>query len=266
MFELQVLLRGRVVGNSSFDQDSVRIGRTPDNDVFIDNPVFSRSHAVIQRKGIIHVIQDLKTQNGTFLNGARITVANLNDGDRITVGKFTLVFSCAEAVPMAVGGVGELLGGSTLKLDPRERASDLERHSQSRGRLVLATGEEYPLHRDVFLAGSDRICDLLVGSWRTPKLALLARGYGGFSIVNVAGRDLLLNGKPVEWQAWLRDGDRLDLAGVDASFVIEKESVKPRHAPTPAKGLSGSLSLAIKRSEQRSKILGLLDRWFDRNS
>ncbi len=268
MFELQVLLRGRVVGNSRFDQDTVRIGRSSDNDVFIDNPVFSRTHAVIQRKGIVHILQDMKTSNGTFLNGARVTLANLNDGDRITIGKFTLVFSCPDAVKVAGADPGgpSFEGGATMKLDPRARASDLERHSQSRARLVLSTGEEYPLQRDVFLAGSDRICDLLVGNWRTPKLAMVARGYGGFSIVNVAGRDLLLNGKPVEYQAWLKDGDILDLAGVEAHFIVEKESDKPRHAPTPTKGLGESLSLAIKRSEQRSKILGLLDRWFDRNT
>lgn len=268
MFELQVLLRGRVVGTSRFDQDSVRIGRTPDNDVFIDNPVFSRSHAVILRKGIVHVLQDLKTSNGTFVNGQRVTVANLNDGDRITVGKFTLVFSCADAVPVPVDGGGEkgLEGGATLKLDPKGRAGDLERHAQSRARLVLETGEEYPLHRDVFLAGSERICDLLVGGWRERRLALFARGYGGFSVVNVAGHSVALNGKPVEWQAWLRDGDVLDLAGTQATFVLEKDGgAKPRHAPTPTSKFGESLSLAIKRSEQRSKITGLLDRWFERN-
>ncbi|MEZ0227536.1 MAG: FHA domain-containing protein, partial [Planctomycetota bacterium] len=193
MFELQVLLRGRVIGNSRFDQDRVRIGRSSDNDVFIDNPVFSRSHAVIQRKGIVHLLQDMNSANGTFLNGSRVTVANLNDGDRITIGKFTLVFSCAHTAPVAgVGDGAALEGGATMKLDPRARANDLERHAQSRARLVLATGEEYPLQRDVFLAGSDRICDLLVGGFWTSRLAMVARGYGGFSLVNVAGRDVLL--------------------------------------------------------------------------
>jgi hypothetical protein len=267
MFELQVLLRGRVIGNSCFDQDRVRIGRSSDNDVFIDNPVFSRSHAVIQRKGIVHLLQDLNSANGTFLNGSRVSLANLNDGDRITIGKFTLVFSCPDAVPIAGAGGGATLdGGATMKLDPRARAEDLERHAQSRARLVLATGEEYPLQRDVFLAGSERICDLRVGGWRTPRLAMVARGYGGFSLVNIAGRDVLLNGKPVEYQAWLRDGDALHLAGVEATFIVEKDADRPRHAPTPIKGLGEALALAIKRSEQRSKILGLLDRWFERNT
>src|SRR5579864_5547305 len=116
------MLRGRLIATCRFDQETVRIGRTPDNEVHIDNPVFSRSHAAIQRRGIIHVLQDLKTPNGTFLNGQRVTVANLNDGDRISVGKFTLVFACPDAVARApLGGAGG--GEATIALDPRARAA-----------------------------------------------------------------------------------------------------------------------------------------------
>src|SRR3954470_19611037 len=106
MFELSVMLRGRVVARSQFDQDVVKIGRTPDNDVFVDNPVFSRAHAVIRRAGPIHAIEDLRTPNGTFVNGKRVTLCNLSDGDRISIGKFTLVFHCRDALALALVAAG----------------------------------------------------------------------------------------------------------------------------------------------------------------
>jgi hypothetical protein len=261
VFELSVMLRGRLVGTSRFDQETVRIGRTPDNEVFVDNPVFSRSHAVIQRRGIVHVLQDLKTSNGTFLNGKKVSVANLNDGDRITIGKFTLVFSCPEARAAAVPVPG--CGAATVALDIRGRASDLERNARTRAALLVGSDETYPLDRDVFLVGHDRVCDLLAGSWRTPRLAMIARGHGGFSLVNAAGHSVLQNGKPVPWQSWLKDGDRLELGGVAARFVLERD-VGARHAPTPVKALNESLSVAIKKAEGRH-LIGLLERWFDRH-
>ncbi len=257
------MLRGRLLATSSFDQETVRIGRTPDNHVFIDNPVFSRSQAAIRKTGILYVLQDLESQNGTFLNGQRVKVANLNDGDRITVGKFTLVFSCPELAGVATRPLEQAGGGAaTLNLDPRARAADLERHSQTRALLTTREGEEYPLRSDVFLIGFDRTCDFLVGGWRVPRLAMIARGYGGFSLVNVAGHDVSLNGTPVEWQAWLRDGDALTFAGHEARFMVEKDG-GVRHAPEEMRKPGEALHLAIERSERRSKLLGLLGRWFD---
>ncbi len=112
--------------------------------------------------------------------------------------------------------------------------------------------------------GYERVCDLLAGTWRTPRLAMIARGHGGFSLVNAAGHSVLQNGKPVPWQSWLKDGDELELGGVKVRFVLEKD-VGARHAPTPVKALNESLAVAIKKNEERHLLRGLLDRWFERH-
>ena len=39
-----------------------------------------------------YTIRDLKSQNGTYLNGDRIDETTLADGDRITLGEINLVF------------------------------------------------------------------------------------------------------------------------------------------------------------------------------
>src|SRR5262245_47317896 len=95
MFQLTVFLRDRMLGRSSFEDDEVRIGRSPDNEVQIDNLALSRYHASIEAvDGGIHVVKDFGSQNGTFVNGDRVAGRRaLNDGDTIALGKFTLVFN-----------------------------------------------------------------------------------------------------------------------------------------------------------------------------
>lgn len=53
-------------------RQTVRIGRAPDNDLRVDDPRASRYHAVIERVGMRYRIRDLRSHNGTFVNGERV--------------------------------------------------------------------------------------------------------------------------------------------------------------------------------------------------
>ncbi len=72
-----------------------QIGRSEDNQVRLVRPGVSSRHAVIRRDGSAYILQDLKSQNGTFLNGNRINEEVLHHGDRIWVGDVELLFSVA---------------------------------------------------------------------------------------------------------------------------------------------------------------------------
>ncbi|MFT3715131.1 MAG: ATP-binding cassette domain-containing protein [Gordonia sp. (in: high G+C Gram-positive bacteria)] len=65
---------------------SVTIGRTDFNDVVVDDPLVSRSHARITRRTGGLVIEDLASVNGTFVDGARVGQCVLHDGAVVTVG------------------------------------------------------------------------------------------------------------------------------------------------------------------------------------
>jgi hypothetical protein len=68
------------------------IGRTDQCDLVIDDSLVSRKHACIERKDGRFLLQDLKSTNGTFLNGEFIDVCVLNHGDKIRIGNTVLQF------------------------------------------------------------------------------------------------------------------------------------------------------------------------------
>jgi serine phosphatase RsbU (regulator of sigma subunit) len=73
------------------------VGRASDNDLSFGSPEaegLSRHHFVLERCGAEWSVEDLKSKNGTFVNGERLTERRvLRPGDRITASTITLVFS-----------------------------------------------------------------------------------------------------------------------------------------------------------------------------
>lgn len=61
------------------------IGRTPVCNVMVSNQSVGKTHARLTRTGGQVTIEDLKSANGTFVNDARISLAVLTHGDRISL-------------------------------------------------------------------------------------------------------------------------------------------------------------------------------------
>lgn len=69
------------------------MGRTPENHIRIASRGASRKHAVIEAGPTGFTLSDLESQNGTYVNGERITKQHeLVDGDRIRIGDAQFVF------------------------------------------------------------------------------------------------------------------------------------------------------------------------------
>jgi ADP-ribose pyrophosphatase YjhB (NUDIX family) len=69
---------------------TIRIGRTPDNDLVVSDLNFSRHHAELRKSptGNYEII-DLGSHNGIFVNGKRVSHATLTDQDIVTIGHST---------------------------------------------------------------------------------------------------------------------------------------------------------------------------------
>lgn len=62
------------------------VGRHQSCDVVLSDPAVSREHARLIFRGSNWIVQDLKSTNGTFLNGARVGRSELRPGDRLMLG------------------------------------------------------------------------------------------------------------------------------------------------------------------------------------
>lgn len=83
------ILSGREVGRTHrLSAPETLIGRGSDVDLLIDDDGVSRRHAKIIREpdGTLK-IHDLESTNGTYLNGKRIAVEALREGDRVRIGQ-----------------------------------------------------------------------------------------------------------------------------------------------------------------------------------
>ncbi len=70
----------------------ITIGRSEDADVILLDEKVSRVHCGIRYFDGAFYIKDLKSKNGTFVNGARIEAAQLAPADVIKVGSYTFTF------------------------------------------------------------------------------------------------------------------------------------------------------------------------------
>src|SRR2546425_9718772 len=66
------------------------VGRAPRADFIVDAALVSRLHCRITAAADRLEVVDLKSTNGTFVNGKRVEKAHLTDGDRLRVGRVEL--------------------------------------------------------------------------------------------------------------------------------------------------------------------------------
>ena len=86
------------------------VGRAEDCDIVIDNLAVSRHHIIIEKKGSDVTVNDLDSNNGTFINGQRITGPTaLTFGDEIGIGKHILAFDShsKQSKPLDASALGE---------------------------------------------------------------------------------------------------------------------------------------------------------------
>ncbi len=72
------------------DRDWMVIGRGRGADLVITEPTISRAHAAIGYDGEVFFVEDLRSTNGTSVNGKRKARTQLNSGDEIQLGKLRL--------------------------------------------------------------------------------------------------------------------------------------------------------------------------------
>src|SRR6202043_3179244 len=102
MAKLSLMFENRLVKEVAIGTRPVGIGRSPDNDLPVDNPAVSNHHARVFFEAGRLVVEDLDSLNGTFVNDLRVERATLHDGDSIWIGKHHIKVDATGNVPIAV--------------------------------------------------------------------------------------------------------------------------------------------------------------------
>ena len=77
---------------TKLDKTELVMGRSSETALQIEDDGVSRKHAkVVQASNGHFQLVDLGSTNGTFLNGIKVSVANLQDGDKIQIGSNTVL-------------------------------------------------------------------------------------------------------------------------------------------------------------------------------
>ncbi|MFW0790705.1 FHA domain-containing protein [Gordonia sp. CPCC 205333] len=102
---------------------SQTIGRTPDNDIVVSDVLASRHHAKLSNTTAGTFIDDLRSVNGTYVNGHRVAHQQLTDGDVVTIGNSDFVLSAGnlmrgQAKSVVAGGLE--VHGVGLTIDGKE--------------------------------------------------------------------------------------------------------------------------------------------------
>jgi pSer/pThr/pTyr-binding forkhead associated (FHA) protein len=69
------------------------IGRSAGAEFVVEAALVSRLHCQLTATADTLVVKDLGSTNGTFVNGNRVTAAQLLDGDRLSIGRLELLVS-----------------------------------------------------------------------------------------------------------------------------------------------------------------------------
>ena len=132
------------------DNREIIVGRSSDLDMVLVEEMVSRRHARIQLVGGSVNIDDLGSTNGTFVNGERVTHAELQEGDRVLIGSNILKVVSTD--------------GQSPPSEAMEQQAQMNRAQRTTGGDARMSGnlEEIPLPDLLQLFGSSRKTGTLV--------------------------------------------------------------------------------------------------------
>ncbi|HEY6463254.1 MAG TPA: FHA domain-containing protein [Polyangiaceae bacterium] len=91
MFTIIISEKGGAERRETFDKNEINVGRVQGNDLMLPKGNVSKHHARLLFRDGRFIVTDLKSTNGTYVNGRKISQATIvREGDKIYIGDFVL--------------------------------------------------------------------------------------------------------------------------------------------------------------------------------
>ena len=234
MPRLVLLFNKQVIKEIPFVQDSITIGRRPENTVAIDNLAVSGYHARIDKAGTDYILTDLQSTNGTFVNDKRITSHRLKHGDNVIVGKHVLLFIAGDKE--AEDARAKMNLDRTMMLETAKQRELLAREQKKVGLFVKPRKvgilsfidgskiEDVVLTKKLTRLGKSPNSEVrLSGMFMGPTAATISKRPSGYSITFTGGMvKLKVNGEAVKGSVPLKDFDTIELGSHKFQFYQKR--------------------------------------------
>lgn len=244
-------------GNSKTELKKVtKIGRSPENDIVIQDPEVSGEHAQIRSEGSNFMLEDTGSRNGTFLNKVKISQPTpLVSGALIQVGKTEIQFMFGkppENLRMTSAGLPE------APLSSPELPSDIEF-----GYLQL-NGNDIPLRMLSANLGRDANADIILDDPAVSyKHALLTQQGDASYLLDLGSRNgTFVNAERISIPYLLKNGDVIKLGETSLVFRTgsvpssKREIIKPPPVSLPEKRVEETVPLEITLTVQNGNMSG----------
>ena len=245
MAKLILKYEAAVLKEIPLQKPTLTIGRTPSNDLVIDNLAVSGIHARLVLDGGRFLLEDMHSLNGTFLNGQRIRKSQLAEGDEILVGKHTLIFRGEGSMPKADPALDRTRPIRQRSEETRVQDTKQGREFPAKATSVASEGvspttrekiasltvldgktdrREYILTGKLCVIGKSDLATVKLRGWFAPKVAaIINRKEGRYFIApsEKAGA-AKVNAEPLRAPRDLQEGDTIEVSGAKMQFYFRE--------------------------------------------
>lgn len=201
MPQLIASVQGEEIRHVYLHKDTTTLGRSPDNDIVLNNMVVSARHCAFHLHGLAEVtVEDLGSTNGTYINDHMVKGrAALHDGDVLAIGPFRIRYLQASEEPSGFGSTTAMMAEPGLAQPTFQVLSG------------TSAGLEIPVVKAVTTFGQPGVCVVSVSHRRN-----------GYYVCHLAGQTRpVLNGRPVgEDPVLLSSQDVLELGSTKMLFQL----------------------------------------------
>src|SRR5450432_317266 len=179
MFAIVISEKGGAERRELFDKHEINVGRVQGNDLMLPKGNVSKRHARLLFRDGRFIVTDLKSTNGTYVNGRKIAQATIvREGDKIYVGDFVLRVEQSSSAPNSnpdrpVAVVATVPSGGSLVPGPAARTSvsNFEEFTARHDAISIPSSSSSSEASDG--TGRHTLQDIsdLLGSGSSPKMA-----------------------------------------------------------------------------------------------
>lgn len=251
-----ILEEGGKLQALEFDEERVTIGRTADNAVRISDALSSRHHCQISRTGDGYQAEDLKSRNGTKLNGEPLTQATLlQPGDRIEVGDSIVHYAERLDAPRPRAATKRRASAKRAAEPPAEPAAGPLKASDGASLRVTSgadAGKTARLAPLPFVVGRKKGASLqLQDEDLSNEHCMVVEDQGVLHLVDLGSTNgTFLDGERLRGRAQLRPGVTIRLGAGLTLEVVGPGGAKPSARKASAEGSARSARPKSARAER----------------